>query len=221
MPSPRARPGVAALPLCRFTVWAGAREGSPPRQALEPGHARRHRHHAAERGRRRDSNIRSLEGDDAGARAAFERARALNPSLHEAFHYYGRHCYALGDFAKAATLLEQAFNLRPDQYTVLGLALSALEATGDTARSRAMSLRVRDGLRPNEFATLYNVACNYARAGECDLALELLERAVQLGSGYLEWFEHDPDLANLRENPRFQHLLEQLRAARDSAASTA
>ena len=144
---------------------------------------------------------------------------ALNPSLHEAFHYYGRHCYALGDFAKAATLLEQAFNLRPDQYTVLGLALSALEATGDTARSRAMSLRVRDGLRPNEFATLYNVACNYARAGECDLALELLERAVQLGSGYLEWFEHDPDLANLRENPRFQHLLEQLRAAREQVVA--
>ena len=196
-------------------------------------------------------NICTLRGDNAGARQAFERAMALNPSLHEAPYYYGRHCYAMGEFNKAAALLEQAFQLRPDQFPVLGLALSAVEATGDEKRAKAMALRVRDGLRrqveiepdnarvhfflggvlmrmgeveagyaasevalrlrPNEFATLYNVACNYARAGDLERALDLLERAVEMGSGYLDWFENDPDLRAVRGHPRFDAILSKLK----------
>ena len=53
-----------AEPACspqsrRFAVWASPRPGSPPRHTLELNDAGRIRHHAAERRRRRDSELAS------------------------------------------------------------------------------------------------------------------------------------------------------------------
>ena len=205
-------------------------------------------------------NIRSLKGDDTGARSAFQRAIALNPGLYEAHYYLGRHCYAQGDYAFAAACFEEAFRLRPDQFVVLGLAVGAVDAGGDHARALRLSAHIRDGLRrqvelepenarahfflggalirlgdragglaesefalqlrPDEFATLYNVACNYVAAGGYEHALDLLERAIRLGFGYVDWFQNDLDLAPLRGHQRFAMLLAQLRE-REVAASPA
>jgi adenylate cyclase len=71
-------------------------------------------------------------------------------------------------------------------------------------------------MRPDDFATLYNVACYYSLAGDCERALELLERAIRLGGGYYDWIMHDSDLAALRELPRFQQLVGKLRDMPDS-----
>jgi adenylate cyclase len=62
-------------------------------------------------------------------------------------------------------------------------------------------------LRPNDYDTLYNCACYYARAGEPEQALDLLERAVATGQGFRDWIEHDTDLDSLRGSPRFQDIM--------------
>jgi tetratricopeptide (TPR) repeat protein len=62
-------------------------------------------------------------------------------------------------------------------------------------------------LRPNDYDTLYNCACYYARAGEPEQALDLLERAVATGQGFRDWIEHDTDLDSLRASPRFQDIM--------------
>jgi adenylate cyclase len=54
------------------------------------------------------------------------------------------------------------------------------------------------------------VACTYSLLGETDKAIELLDRAIQLGYGHQAWLEHDSDLAPLRDAPRFQQLLDRL-----------
>jgi len=71
-------------------------------------------------------------------------------------------------------------------------------------------------LRPDDYSTLYNAACYFALAGDCERAIHLLERACVLGGGSRDWFEHDSDLDPLRSNPRFQQLLDRL-AQRESA----
>jgi len=76
-------------------------------------------------------NIFSLQGDGPAAVASFERAIALNPNLHEAHFYFGRHCLAQGDYARATELLITAYHLRPDDYSVLAIAVTAVDANGE------------------------------------------------------------------------------------------
>ena len=54
----------------------------------------------------------------------------------------------------------------------------------------------------------YDLACIRALNGEFDPALESLEQALELGSQDYRWARHDPDLAELAEDPRFQSLLD-------------
>ena len=42
-------------------------------------------------------------------------------------------------------------------------------------------------------------------------ALGLLERTFAQGYGQRDWIENDPDYDNLRDDPRFQAMLEKLR----------
>jgi len=66
-------------------------------------------------------------------------------------------------------------------------------------------------LNPASFPTKYNLACGYARSGRSAEALELLEQlaAAQVDFGMAD----DPDLASLRELPRFQELVATLAAS--------
>ena len=63
---------------------------------------------------------------------------------------------------------------------------------------------------PDEGATVYNVACLYAQAGETEKALGLLGKAIDLGLTNRAWLEHDPDLDSLRPDPCFLALLTRL-----------
>ncbi|MFS8064549.1 MAG: TPR end-of-group domain-containing protein [Luteimonas sp.] len=81
-----------------------------------------------------------------------------------------------------------------------------LQYLGDTQGARGHADMVLY-LRPNDYDTLYNCACYYARAGEPEPALELLERAVATGQGFRDWIGHDADLNSLRRLPRFQGIM--------------
>ena len=64
------------------------------------------------------------------------------------------------------------------------------------------------GLEGEEPQVLYNVACVYTLLGEADKAVDCLEKSVTHGWGQREWMEHDPDLAALRDHPRFRALVQ-------------
>lgn len=70
-------------------------------------------------------------------------------------------------------------------------------------------------LRPR---ALYNAACAYARAGDRDRAFDCLEGASDAGFHNAAWIQHDDDLKTLRDDPRFEHLLEHMRPATKAAA---
>lgn len=53
----------------------------------------------------------------------------------------------------------------------------------------------------------YNLACAYALTGEPDKALDNVERAIGAGFRRRAQYESDPDLASVRESPRFKALV--------------
>lgn len=54
---------------------------------------------------------------------------------------------------------------------------------------------------------MLNLACFDSVAGHIDGALDLMERAIELGFLYREWYMTDSDLANIRANPRFDEIM--------------
>ena len=64
---------------------------------------------------------------------------------------------------------------------------------------------------PDDVQAQYNVACAWALVGEPDRALEMLERwSTRGGSLVRNWLERDPDLASLRDLPRYVRLIDSL-----------
>jgi tetratricopeptide (TPR) repeat protein len=97
----------------------------------------------------------------------------------------------------------------PDDVRALYLSGGTLIGLGDRQKGTER-LEQALALRPHDFATLYNAACGFSRAGEKEKALDLLDRAVGTGSGFRPWIEHDPDLDALRDSPRYKQILARL-----------
>ena len=73
-------------------------------------------------------------------------------------------------------------------------------------------------LRPADPTAYYNLACSYALLEQVDDAFAALEKAVSLGYRQVQQMMKDPDLANLREDPRFRRFLSRVfgRTVKDS-----
>jgi tetratricopeptide (TPR) repeat protein len=73
-------------------------------------------------------------------------------------------------------------------------------------------------LRPADPIVYYNLACSYCLLQQLDESLAALERAISLGYRDVPHLAKDPDLDNLRSDPRYRKLLGRLvgRSASDS-----
>lgn len=93
--------------------------------------------------------------------------------------------------------------------------VEALQILGDlyTRRGRAKDgLRVDlklSRLRPADPLVFYNLACSQSLAGQLDAALESLRKALALGYNDWKFLSEDPDLENLRRDPRFARWIQQ------------
>ncbi len=82
---------------------------------------------------------------------------------------------------------------------------------GDYASMEAVC-RAGTELLPDDPTWSYNLACALARQDRFDDALEALEQATNNGFNNARGMERDPDLAGLRETPRFDSLLQKATA---------
>jgi TolB-like protein/Tfp pilus assembly protein PilF len=162
------------------------------------------------------ARLRFVEGRNREAAELFERGARLEPDDHQclalatmAYENLGDRERALDAARRTMARVERRVELAPGDARAFYLGAGAAIWLGDTERARAWAERSL-ALDPDEYPTLYNVACVHARLGETDRALDLLERAADTGFGHRAWFEHDPDFAALRDHPRFTALLAQL-----------
>ena len=149
--------------------------------------------------------------------AYYEAAERLRPEEYQAPCMLGGALFSLGRMeqaraasARALHSIDARLTVEPDDSRALHLGAVLAARLGDRDRALAYVARALQ-LRPDEFATAYNVACAYTVLGMRDEALDMLDRAVSTGRGDLGWIAHDPDFDALRQEPRFGAIIGRLR----------
>lgn len=122
-------------------------------------------------------NVHRIEGDLASARAAFDRAIALDFTHTRAWALRGQTALRQGEFAQAAKDLQEALVLEPGVYETLAFAGSALLRAGDDAAALPLLETVaRD--RPDHARGSYALGRLRLRDGRAAEAVALLSRAL-------------------------------------------
>lgn len=143
----------------------------------------------------------------------YDRAVQIRPDEYQTLSYLAMAYQSLGDqpnlletsgrMVKAA---ERAIMLNPGDSRALYLGAINLERLGEHERAEEWANRALH-LDPTHPVMLYNLACFHSVAGHLDAALDLMERAIELGFLHREWYLTDSDLANIREDPRFNRIM--------------
>ena len=117
--------------------------------------------------------------------------------------------YLEGRWAEAESAYRQFVEANPENafaWNRLGTSQVQQKKYAEAVRSLERAIGISGGA-PVDF---YNLACAYALAGDPDRALDNVERAIGAGVRRRQQFETDPDLASLRELPRFKALMQPL-----------
>ena len=159
-----------------------------------------------------------FQGKIEQATVLFERATAIKPDdyasvciLVQFYNSLGQKQNAKETARKGAKLAERQLILHPDDAKAAELGSGALIEIGEFDRAREWIARAL-ALEPDNPITHYNAACSYAMLGDIDKAFELLESGIAMGGPeWHRWIEHDSMLDPLRQDPRYQTLLETIR----------
>jgi len=143
----------------------------------------------------------------------FEQASRVLPEDYQALMLMASALHGLGrnEDAQAAYRLgldaaEKHLEVHPEDARAVYFGANALTQLNDKERALKWAEHAVQ-MEPDELQVLYNVACVYALLGDPEKALDCLEKSTTAGWGQREWMEHDPDLASLRDHPRFKALV--------------
>ena len=145
--------------------------------------------------------------------AWFEQAGKVSPEdyqapmlLASALNGLGLKPEAHAAYRRGLAAAEKHLELHPGDARAWYFGANALSQLNEPSRSFEWAERAL-ALEGEEPQVLYNVACVYALLGQSDKAVDCLEKSITHGWGQREWIEHDPDLAVLRNHPRFLALI--------------
>jgi tetratricopeptide (TPR) repeat protein len=111
-----------------------------------------------------------------------------------------------GRLPEAIVEFQRAIQLEPAAAENRSMLAHAYAVSG----KKAEALKIIDELKElskSVYVAPYSIAIVYAGLGEKDQAFAWLDRAYDDRSGYLTWLTTDPQLDNLRSDPRFADLL--------------
>ena len=113
---------------------------------------------------------------------------------------------------RALPRVEKVIAAEPDHGRALGLGTSALTMLNEIDRAREWIARGRL-LDPDNVNLHVNFACSLVRMRDFDGAMQLLETVMDRSSeGSLIWLETDNDFDPIRDDPRFQAMIDRTRA---------
>lgn len=107
-------------------------------------------------------------------------------------HFYERLLASHPDFSDVLIPLAEAYTRR------------GLHDKGLQVDLRLTQLRSQDPI------AWYNLACSYSLLKRTDEAVDALRRAFELGYIDLNHLRRDPDLANIRQAPKYLQLIESI-----------
>src|SRR6266576_505865 len=150
------------------------------------------------------------------AAALFERVAEIKPDDYQAlilliqiYRSLGRDADMKSAARRGVERAEKDRSLHPDNARAASSAAAALVTLGVNDRAREWLSRAL-AIDPHDVWTQYNSACIYTSLGDIDRAFDLLERVLPRAGHELKhgWIKYDSDLDPLRNQPRYQKILE-------------
>ena len=107
---------------------------------------------------------------------------------------------------RGVAIAEAHLKVVPDDARALYMGANGLVAIGEIEKGLDWATRAV-GMGPDDPMLLYNVACIFSLANRVDEALGYVEASVANGMRLRGWLEHDSNLDNIRDTPRFQAVM--------------
>jgi len=146
----------------------------------------------------------------------FKRAAEINPLDYQCTAFLPQVYVDLGDKDSEKYWLKEAIRRgtrqlesNPDDVRALYLTGCLLARSGEPERGMELGKRAM-ALRPDASIVNYNLGCLFALSGNPDRALECLKASTEIGRSTVSWLQHDTDLDSLRDDPRFQEIIDSL-----------
>lgn len=137
----------------------------------------------------------------------YNRAVELNPDDYAALNDRGVSLVYLKRYEEALADFNHALEIKPDHPIVLrnrATVFTYLKRYDEALADNKRSLE----LKPDDAETLYNLACLFSLWGKTNNALTYLEKAIDKVKKYREDAKPDKDFDNIRDDPRFNKLIE-------------
>ena len=149
-------------------------------------------------------NVYRALGRQEEAIAAYQRAIELDPTYAFPHNGLGNVYAGLGRQEEAIASYQRAIELDPNDAAFQSSFAAACRELGREQEYEEHIQRAR-GLMANE--SDYNKDCIESVTGNVDAALEYLAKALEQRPGLRAWARRDPDLAFIRDDPRFRELV--------------
>ncbi|MBO3460795.1 tetratricopeptide repeat protein [Aetokthonos hydrillicola Thurmond2011] len=152
--------------------------------------------------------LRSL-GRYKEAISCYDQALKIQPDYNYAWNNKGNALRNLGRYEEAISYYDQALKIQPDDHKAWsnkGIALDDLGRYEEAISCYDQALKIQ----PDYHKAWYNKACCYAIQGNIERAIENLQQAINLNaSEYQEMAKSDSDFDIIREDERFQSLIQE------------
>ena len=138
--------------------------------------------------------------------ASWDKALEIKPDKDEAWNNRGIALVNLGRSEEAIASYDKALEIKPDKdeaWYNRGNALGNLGRSEEAIASYDQALEIK----PDKDQAWYNRACCFALQNQIDLAIESLTKAISLNQEYQAMAKTDVDFDSVRDNQRFQSLL--------------
>ncbi len=139
----------------------------------------------------------------------FERAISLDPNLPVGHSLSSLAHLKNGSPQLALGAAEHGDRLSQGSTPFLAMHAYVLAACGQAEKARSIVEEI-EKRRQTENVWLFGLAMAHASLGEHDLAFETLEEAIRERGGWITWLGIEPALDSIRDDPRFDSLLEKV-----------
>jgi adenylate cyclase len=103
--------------------------------------------------------------------------------------------------------VEKALESNPRDASAIANGAISLAISGEPERSREWAERAL-ALEPENYILRYNIACTFVELGDRDRALDLIGDSLShLGKDHIRHTQADPDIAVVRDHPRFARMI--------------
>ena len=126
--------------------------------------------------------------------------------LNQVYTSLGREADALRCARKGVERAEKAFAKNPENPRPAYFLATALAKLGETLRAEQWA-RTALAIAPEDYLTLYNIACYYSVGGRVDEAFAVLAKLLPISNADMrEWILRDSDFDALHADPRWQEV---------------